>query len=132
MTEPIDPALASLVAELDARIPKFGAEVRFDFGRIAANRAGYLRLGAEFLRAGLSPMPEGSESKLQIDFGELIHPQSSEDTIELHLAEDLTQLPEDAQSGPFAGCACLLFVLGMFVLTAIGVVTVFGWVQQQL
>jgi hypothetical protein len=133
MTEPIDPALDSLVAELDSRVPKYGAKVRLDYGTIVANRAGFLRLGTEFLRAGLSPMPEGEfDTKLPIDLGDLIHEESSEETLELYLTDDLSRLPGTATSGPVAGCACLVFLLAMFVFTVIGVVNVIAWVKQQL
>jgi hypothetical protein len=132
MTEPTDPALNSLVAELDSRVPKHGAKVRLDYGMIIANRAGFLRLGTEFLRAGLSPMPEGDDTKLQIDFGDLLDAESGEESLELHLTDDPSHLPAGAKSSGVAGCACLLFVLAMFVFTAIGVANVFAWVKQQL
>jgi hypothetical protein len=132
MTEPTDPALNSLLAELESRVPNYGAKVRLDYGMIVANRAGFLRLGTEFLRAGLSPTPETEGTKLPIDFGDLIHDDSSESSLELYLTDDLSRLPGNAKTGSVAGCACLAFVLAMFAFTIIGLVNVIGWVKQQL
>jgi hypothetical protein len=66
--------ISSLINELDKQVPKDGAIVEAkqygggpDESKITANRAGYLRLGIEFLKAGFSETSDKDKKQLSTD-----------------------------------------------------------------
>lgn len=83
MTSMDSQSIERLIRELDTIIPREGAHVRLeqlDGGPeesvVSANREGYLRLGVEFLKAGIAPEPESTV----VEEAPLAEPESSDAT----------------------------------------------------
>src|SRR5688572_3123919 len=86
---PYDPVqIADMIESLDREVPREGAWVEMeqygggpDEGQIVANRLGFLRLGIEFLKAGIANDPHGSDAAgprgAPIDLEYLVTPDST-------------------------------------------------------
>ena len=75
--------LQKTIDKLDAELPKADAFVKLeqygggpDEGRIIATRNGYLRLGIEFLKAGIRPLDSERPNDVKVDIEYLLDPDS--------------------------------------------------------
>ena len=73
MASSLDPEIGKFVARLDEAVPRQGAWVTFvqygggpEESAVYASRLGYLRLGIEFLKAGLN-IPESAEEEQYVE-----------------------------------------------------------------
>ena len=127
--------IKKLVADLDAAVPRDGAQVCLlqygggpDESKVLANQRGYLRLGIEFLQAAFAPASSKSPQTIQADLRYLLTDNST-------IGFDWFERREDISIGRNADRKVNRFVpvisvavlsLGLF-FAIIGLVTVIGW-----
>jgi hypothetical protein len=125
--------LSSLIERLDREVPKVGALVKLhqygggpDECQVVANRAGYLRLGIEFLKGAFASSINPKEpSGVRVDVDYLITGDSS---VNFDWFERREDLPERSTAPPtpgrIAAAVAVTFFLLLLVLSAVGLVTV--------
>jgi len=121
-----------LVDQLDGLVPKEGARLRIpadpDGSTTIGTQRGYLRLGIEFLRAGLEPLEPGENAPYLPLSIEYLVTADSETPFDLcEVVDDPDRLPPRVRRlGPFGQLMAALFaviVLGVAVLGAMAVVS---------
>lgn len=125
--------LENLVSKLDSEIAKTGAQVRIEqYGggpeetRVIATRSGYLRLGVEMMKAGLSPdRPGKSPGLIDVDIDYLL--AGSE--VQIDWWERPDSIPTEPASEPsrLIGVLILGLLISAAVLAIIGLFTVLRW-----
>ena len=120
------------IALLDREIPREGARVRLDqYGggpdesRIIANKAGFLRLGLELLKAAYAPRERGSTS-VSVDLDYLLTGDSSIgfDWFERREPDD----EQPSSSGRLVALVGLTVLAILILLVLIGLYVVVRWV----
>jgi hypothetical protein len=141
MNSPDMEQIKKMVADLDAAVPRDGAQVCLsqygggpDESKVVANQRGYLRLGIEFLRAAFAaPSPKAKE-QVQADLRYLLTDDSD---IGFDWFERREDLMDGAQTGRRSGkvfkvitAICMLALVAGLILAIIGLVTVIGWMTK--
>ena len=130
-------AIRGFVDELDQLVARKGASVAVNTDRpevceLIANRAGYLRLGIELMKAGLAEprAPAGDAYRVDVDPGYLFNAQSRRIGPLLRRIDDsdADQAQEAFQKG-FRGAFILLMGVAA-ILVAIGFVGVAIWLTS--
>ena len=129
----------SLVNKLDGQVPKEGAVIELkqygggpDESKMTANRAGYLRLGIEFLKAAFK-QPSGKDPYvIEVDIQYLLSDDSDVGFDWFERREELKQPGVEKSSlAKKILSVCLGFVcLGVVALAVIGAVSVVQWLLK--
>jgi hypothetical protein len=133
-----DERVLALVDELDAQVPREGALVRFeqygggpDESKVVANRAGYFRLGIEFLKGGLAPFNPGKNADLiEVEIEYLLDAESNISFDWFERTEQISRQPARNQS-PLTqhvlGLTVAAVLITLLVCAAVGAWTILGW-----
>lgn len=122
--------IADIAKRLDAGVPKENAAVRLnqyggdgEDGSVIATRAGYLRLGIEFLKAG-STAPKADEGDvIDVELQYLIDDDSTITFSTFDLVEELeTQKYEESWGGKIFICIIVTVLIAMPILAIIGLI----------
>jgi hypothetical protein len=132
------PRLHSLVAELDAAVPKGHARVMinlYDSGpdecSMVANEAGYLRFGVEMLKAAFAP--PGLHDRADAIPVEVDYLFTEDSEVHLNWFERREPDAPPADTGwSLRDFAVLAFSLFLVALAAIGLITLFTWLGAHL
>lgn len=129
--------IRSIVDQLDRAVPQENTIVRLeqygggpDEGRIVANRVGYLRLGIEFLRAGIEAEPCQFPKQIKLGIAQLIDENSSIGFDEF-LRDDSLPLRQNSEAVGrglmrfLAGVGLGATLIGILVLALIGICALF-------
>jgi hypothetical protein len=126
--------LQDLVERLDHLVPKEGAHLTLPAdaeGRTTAgNRAGYLRLGIELLRAALSPEPASGEAPARVvPRVEELLTEGSRPPFELcELDESIgSRPPAESRLGVFGQMGAGVGVVLILILAFIGAAVLWRW-----
>ena len=126
--------LRELVDRLDGLVPKEGAKLRIpanaDGTTTIGTQRGYLRLGIEFLRAGLEPPEPGEKNGtpyLPLSIEYLVTADSETPFDLCEVVDDPDRLPPRVRRlGPFGqlmAALCAVIVCGLVVLGAMAVLS---------
>ncbi len=125
------PGIEELVDELDRLIPREGAKLRMpadaDGIATAGTRLGYLRLGVELLRAGLSPSTEteAGAHRIPLDVEYLLTPDSVPPFERCEIDEDVERRPPRRKElGAFGQIMAGIGVAGVLALLLLGLLAV--------
>lgn len=128
-------ALLALVERLDRLVPADGAHVTIGPGGTAgatvANRAGYLRLGIEFLTAALRPLPEEGDAPPRVvpRLDGLLTPESTRPFELCELDESIgSRPPVRSRLGPLGEILAGVLVVGGLILLLVAAGVVWRWV----
>ena len=134
LDEETEAELQDLVDRLDRLVPKQGAHLTLPAdaeGRTTAgNRAGYLRLGIELLRAALSPMPASDEAPAQVvpQLEELLTEGSRAPFALCELDESIgSRPPAQSRLGVFGQMGTGVGVVLILILAFIGAAELWRW-----
>ena len=126
--------LHDLVDRLDRLVPKDGAHLTMPAdaeGRTTAgNRAGYLRLGIELLRAALAPVPESDEAPTRVvPEVEGLMTEGSRSPFDLcELDESIgSRPPAQSRLGPFGQMSAGVGTVLILILAFIGAAVLWRW-----
>jgi len=126
--------LRELVDQLDRLIPKEGAKLRIpadpDGNTTIGTQRGYLRLGVELLRAGLTPTAaaEPEIPQLPLDIGYLLTPDSETPFDLCEIDENVDQLPARSRKlGPLGQLVAALVTVAALALIVLGAVAALSW-----
>lgn len=132
------PRLQSVIAELDAAVPKGDARVMIslygggpDECSMVANEAGYLRLGVEMLKAAVAPTglhDRAHAIPVELDY---LFTEDSEVHINWFERREPDAAPSDGR-WRFGDLAALAVGLLLVALVAIGLITLFTWLGAAL
>jgi hypothetical protein len=128
-----DVQLREMVERLDRLVSRDGAHLTMAVeGRTTlGSRAGYLRLGIEFLRAGLEPRPatEDAPARVEPELGYLLTPDSAAPFDLCEIDEAISSRPPARSPlGPLGELFAGLLVVAALILLFIGAAAVVGWV----
>ena len=134
LDEETEAELQDLVDRLDRLVPEEGAHLTLPAdaeGRtMAGNRAGYLRLGIELLRAALSPVPASDEAPARVvpQVEELLT-EGSRPPFELcELDESIgSRPPAESRLGVFGQMGTGVGVVLILILAFIGTAVLWRW-----
>ena len=134
LDEETEAELQDLVDRLDRLVPKQGAHLTLPAdaeGRTTAgNRAGYLRLGIELVRAALSPVPASDEAPAQVvPQVEGLLTEGSRAPFELcELDESIgSRPPAQSRLGVFGQMGAGVAVVLILILAFIGAAVLWRW-----
>jgi hypothetical protein len=126
--------LRELVDQLDRLIPKEGAKLKIpadpDGSAMIGTQRGYLRLGVELLRAGLTPTAatEAEIPQLPLDIGYLLTPDSKTPFNLCEIDENVDQLPARSKKlGPLGQLVAALFTVAALGLIVLGAGVALSW-----
>lgn len=131
----------ALIDDLDAHVPREGAIVRFeqygggpDESKVVGNRAGYLRLGIEFLKGGLAPFNPGKDADLiQVEIDYLLDAQSNISFDWFERTEHIAHQPARNLS-PLTqnvlGLTVAAVLITFLVCAGVGAWTILGWLRD--
>ncbi len=115
------PRIQAAVDELDREVPKEDARVLLeqygggpDESRIIATKSGLLRLGVEFLKAGVAEKPQTA------GLSALLHPESDIGFDSVEVRERLQDEKKDSGKGKIAGIVLFAGMLLVFALAIYG------------
>ncbi len=132
-----DPKIKKLIETLDSKIPRENATVKLvqygggpDESQIIANKAGYLRLGVELLKAAFAKQSDDSKDPNDIETS-IDYLITDDSDISFDWFKRTEKIDEEIYKPSIADKIIptgiiLLIVLGI-VCAIIGVVTVVGW-----
>lgn len=133
-----DARLQSLIAELDAAVPRDEARVKIrqygggpDECEMVANKPGYLRLGVEMLKAAYAPTLAGNQpDTIEVDVDYLLIEDDS-DAILLNWFQ--RREPDVQPMSPYRTDWILIVMvavmIAIFALIGVGAVTVVNWLR---
>jgi hypothetical protein len=135
LDEDKEQALRELVESLDRLVPREGAHLALggdaSSRTTVGNRAGYMRLGLELLRASLTPLPETATEppRIEPNLGYLLTASSSSPFTLCEIDESIVSRPPVASGLGLLGqlAAGVLIVIAFGLLVA-GVALVFRWI----
>jgi hypothetical protein len=128
------PELRELVGQLDRLVPREGAKLRIpndpDGNTTIGTQRGYLRLGIEFLRAGLAPTAGSDREvpRIPLDVEYLLTQDSDApfDRCEVH--DDVERLPPRARKlGPLGQLLAALVAVAVVGLILMGAAAALAW-----
>jgi hypothetical protein len=129
-----EPELRDLVDELDRRIPKAGARLKLpadqDLDTTVGTQLGYLRLGVEFLRAGLDPIADSPSEipRIPLDIGYLLTPDSKTPFDLCEIDEEVERLPARARKlGALGQILTAVVTVALIGSLLVGAAAVFSW-----
>jgi hypothetical protein len=129
------PELRDLVEQMDRLVSKEGAKLRIpgdpDGNTTIGTQRGYLRLGVEFLRAGLAPTATAAERDIPhipLDIGYLLTPDSETPFDLCEVDEDVERLPPRSRKlGPLGQLLAALVAVAVVGLILVGAVALLVW-----
>jgi hypothetical protein len=134
LDEETEAELQDLVDRLDRLVPEEGAHLTLsaegESRTLAGNRAGYLRLGIELLRAALSPVPTSDEAPAQVvPRVEGLLTEGSRAPFELcELDESIgSRPPAQSRLGVFGQMGAGVGVVLILILAFIGAAVLWRW-----
>jgi hypothetical protein len=123
--------ILDLVEDIDRLIPREGAKLKIpadpDGGSTAGTRLGYLRLGVELLRAGLSPPVEAASGapRIPLDVDYLLTPDSDSPFDVCEIDEEIERRPPSpGKLGAIGQLMAGVGVAGVLVLLLLGLFAV--------
>jgi hypothetical protein len=130
--------LRELVDQLDGLVPRDGARLRIpadaDGNTTIGTQLGYLRLGVEFLRAGLGPLEPGEKNGtpyLPLSIEYLVTADSEAPFDLCEVVDDPDRLPPRVRRlGPFGQLMAALFAVVVVGLVILGAVAVVSWLTH--
>lgn len=123
----------NIVAELDEHVSKENATIGLyqygsgpDESNMVGSRNGYLRLGIEFLKAGTTPVDEGSSATvIDVDLGYLLSDDSTIFFDTFELAEELPyRESEDGWGDKVFIYSIIAVLISIPILALVGLVTI--------
>ena len=122
--------LADIANKLDAGVSKENAAVRFyqyvgdgEEGSVTATRAGYLRLGIEFLKAGSAPPKADKDDLIDVELQYLIDDNSSITFSTFEMVEELeAQKYEDSWGTTIFIYVIIIVLIATPILAIIGLI----------
>ena len=100
-----------------------------DESHIIANRVGYLRLAAFFLRAAVAPHEKQGSALIDIDSSDILDEDSDIGIGWLERREDFEKVEwKETLSDKFSSIGCAVCSFALFAFLIIGIVTVINWI----
>lgn len=134
LDEAVEGELQELVARLDRLVPKDGAHLTIPAdpagNTSVGSRLGYLRLGVEFLAAGLRPLPagDGAPARVEPRLEELLTTDSAAPFQLCEVDESIvSRPPASSLLGPLGQLGSGVLLVALLVLAFIGGAVVFRW-----
>ena len=128
--------LRELVDELDRLVPREGAKLKVpadvDGNTTAGTQQGYLRLGVELLRAGLSPI-DGSPSeipRIPLDIAYLLTPDSRTPFELCEIVQRVEELRPTRKLGALGQLLAAVVAVVAIGLLLIGAGVVVSWLRR--
>ena len=127
--------LRELVDELDRLVPREGAKLKMpadaDGNTTVGTQQGYLRLGVELLRAGLSPIdgPPSEIPRIPLDITYLLTPDSRTPFELCEIVERVEELRPARKLGALGQLLAAVVAVVVIGLVLIGAGAVISWLR---